>query len=369
MMNREDRKELIEGLTETFDVSGFEKLLSQRFDTRLDRITARSAPMTHIIQNVLIVAERAGWTRDLVEAAYEERPQNQKLASSYEKLGLAPVVSIQDGGSGALKVDGASSEDGLERGRVDSQFLGLARWRDKLVKVEARTCRVELGGWAVATGFLVGPDTLLTCYHVLERVIRRQENASDVRFRFDYKALPDGSQSAGLVVSPALDWLVDASPYAPTEGKSQPESSLPGADELDHALIRLDHPVGSRPITRESSGGSPRGWIRVPDSDPEAGSTLLIVQSTIGGHLKVFVDAVGTSRSNEQRTRLRYATNTEAGSSGAPVFNEDWTLIAMHQLGDPGFGQAAFNQGIPIGAIRERLERVGKLEALGGDPP
>ena len=63
--------------------------------------------------------------------------------------------------------------------------------------------------------------------------------------------------------------------------------------------------------------------------------------------------------------RVRYATNTEGGSSGSPCFNKDWDLIALHHYGDPAFGQPKYNQGIPIGKIREHLRGKGAEAALG----
>jgi V8-like Glu-specific endopeptidase len=31
---------------------------------------------------------------------------------------------------------------------------------------------------------------------------------------------------------------------------------------------------------------------------------------------------------------VRYAVNTEPGTSGSPVFDKDWRLVALHHLGD-----------------------------------
>jgi V8-like Glu-specific endopeptidase len=54
---------------------------------------------------------------------------------------------------------------------------------------------------------------------------------------------------------------------------------------------------------------------------------------------------------------LRYTTNTQPGSSGSPVFDFEWNLVALHHLGDPAFDKltAEFNQGIPANAIRRMI--------------
>jgi V8-like Glu-specific endopeptidase len=71
---------------------------------------------------------------------------------------------------------------------------------------------------------------------------------------------------------------------------------------------------------------------------------------------------------NHTGTRVRYRTNTEAGSSGSPCFDINWNLIALHHLGDPNYDQLhkpEYNQGIPISAIVQLLEHRGIRDQLG----
>jgi V8-like Glu-specific endopeptidase len=70
---------------------------------------------------------------------------------------------------------------------------------------------------------------------------------------------------------------------------------------------------------------------------------------------------------NANQTRLRYKTNTESGSSGSPVFEQHWNLIALHHSGDPDFSKfhhPQYNQGVPIGLIVELLRKHEKYDAL-----
>ena len=68
-------------------------------------------------------------------------------------------------------------------------------WREKIALIEGQVCRVEVGGNAAGTGFLVGPDAILTCYHVLKPAFESPTIAAAVTFRFDYKILVNGTQS------------------------------------------------------------------------------------------------------------------------------------------------------------------------------
>jgi endonuclease G, mitochondrial len=71
-------------------------------------------------------------------------------------------------------------------------------------------------------------------------------------------------------------------------------------------------------------------------------------------------------------TRLLYETDTDFGSSGAPVFNDQWDVIALHHYGMPSaapvnaVAQPApinVNEGIRISAIYQELEaRSAQLE-------
>ena len=58
---------------------------------------------------------------------------------------------------------------------------------------------------------------------------------------------------------------------------------------------------------------------------------------------------------------LRYRSPTEAGSSGSPVFDDNWGLIGLHHATGreyprlQGGGTHAANEGIRLDAVRNRL--------------
>ena len=62
--------------------------------------------------------------------------------------------------------------------------------------------------------------------------------------------------------------------------------------------------------------------------------------------------------------KLHYRTPTEPGSSGSPVFNDQWELIALHHAGRADMrklnglaGTYEANEGISIHAIRAGIAR------------
>ncbi|HLL81721.1 MAG TPA: serine protease, partial [Longimicrobium sp.] len=156
------------------------------------------------------------------------------------------------------------------------------------------------------------------------------------------------------------------------EKQGRPDDVPPSPDELDHALLRLDRAFGAEPADPGNAQGEPRGWVAVPSAAPAIapGMPIFILQHPLAQPLKLAIDTQGVQVVNPGGTRVRYATNTESGSSGSPCFDANWGLVALHHYGDPAFQHpATYNQGIPIGAIRERLRRVGKEGVLGGVSP
>jgi V8-like Glu-specific endopeptidase len=64
------------------------------------------------------------------------------------------------------------------------------------------------------------------------------------------------------------------------------------------------------------------------------------------------------------RTHVHYRSPTEPGSSGSPVFDNQWALIALHHAGaidtprlNKHGGSYAANEGIRVSAIVEALRR------------
>ncbi|SDR37832.1 Trypsin-like peptidase domain-containing protein [Rhizobiales bacterium GAS113] len=215
-------------------------------------------------------------------------------------------------------------------------------------------CRIEINGKPTGTGFLVGPDSVLTNFHVVEKVLGGDNKfTAAVSCRFDFAEAESGGVDAGTsvgVASPCLDW----SRYGAAENTSDPSSSLPEADELDYALLKLDHSVGNRPAP---GAWGKRGWITIPAKAPSLSrdSPLIIIQHPLTGPKVADRNDKGVVGLNPRNNRLIYVNETYPGSSGAPCLTADYELVALHHYGDPAWVAAPRRQGVPIWLIRDRL--------------
>ena len=135
---------------------------------------------------------------DLVSAACQARPRNVTLQEVAAGIGLGAAPA---------------SISGLERFIAESApFVDAGTWRAQLGELETQVCRVEvpagprsIGG----TGFLVGPDILLTNFHVVRTLVDNMADPRRVQLRFDHKRAEDGTVvNAGTVFGLSDDWLV-----------------------------------------------------------------------------------------------------------------------------------------------------------------
>lgn len=186
--------------------------------------------------------------------------------------------------------------------------------------------RTGLAGrlWS-GTGFLVGPDLLLTNHHVLPE----PACLAQAIFRFNYED----------------DFFGKAQPvreFTPRVGGIYHANAVP-----DYALVQL-----------EGEPGREWGWISLIPGRIARDERANIIQHPGGRPKEIsiqnnFVAYVGAEV-------VQYVTSTEKGSSGSPVFNDGWELVALHRAGgmlpEPETGRRYFrNEGVRIDRILEDL--------------
>lgn len=334
-----------EALRDAFSVPRLKEMVRFGLDKRLDDISVADN-FRQIVFDLLQDAEMSGYTMLLLDAARRSQPGNERLLAFALQFRLSAATPEQER---------------IVRERL--KFIQVSRWRSRLGEVEVQVCRVETGT-SFGTGFLVGPDLVMTNHHVVADVLNGLTRPLNVVFRFDYRLLPDGKTlNPGTTFKMhASEWRVDDSPFSEDD-----------PDKLDYALLRLDASPGSMPVNPKEPGGQLRGWFMVPAGQVAVnpGDPLHIVQHPDARPLELALDTEAVIGLYGNGTRVRYRTNTEPGSSGSPCCDANWELVALHHVGDPSYGSLSkkgnWNQGILFDAIVKRL-RFHKLGELLNQP-
>ncbi|NEP89029.1 MAG: trypsin-like peptidase domain-containing protein [Okeania sp. SIO2C2] len=184
------------------------------------------------------------------------------------------------------------------------------------------------------TGFLVTPNLVLTNNHVLPN----SELVKNTLFRFNYEE----------------DF----------QGKAQQVSEYQGKiGGIFHTNEALDYTL----VEISGQPGKECGYLPLASRDVRVDQRVNIIQHPAGQPKQIslqnnFVQYV-------DKNIVQYITSTMPGSSGSPVFNNNWEVVALHHAGgnipEPATGKKYYrNEGIWIGSIlRDLPEELKKLLA------
>lgn len=195
---------------------------------------------------------------------------------------------------------------------MPSWFLSRgSELRRTVARVRARTAS---GKDKKGTGFLVGPRLLLTNAHVLDWTDIGEESAEAILphslVEFDYEEQFNGSMMAVSTFRLEPTTLCLFSPW----------------DHLDYVLVAL------APLSKEGIDIAAFGYnLLAGDTGKIAkGEPVFIVQHPSGHPKQVVLQNCRLIDRDETVPYLTYEADTEAGSSGAPVFNRQWEVVALH---------------------------------------
>lgn len=186
------------------------------------------------------------------------------------------------------------------------------------------------GNMAVGTGFLIDQDVLLTNHHVLPN----NEAAIGARVQFNYqKDLANNLQT------------ID-------EYRCDPGSLFFTDPALDFTIVKLQNKPGAK-----------WGFIGIPNEiNISVGEDVFIIQHPRGREKMVSLsENTVTSILNN---KVQYMTDTLGGSSGSPVFNDSWELVALHHAAISDGSGKVINEGIAIGEIKKRLLSLMRLAPI-----
>jgi V8-like Glu-specific endopeptidase len=180
--------------------------------------------------------------------------------------------------------------------------------------------RTSFERWS-GTGFLIANDLLLTNNHVLPSA----DLLSNILIRFNYEENFKGEAQ-------------------------QPHEYHAKLNSAFHTDVNLDYTI----LQIEGLPGAKWGWLSLVPRVIRKDDRVNIVQHPNGQPKQIsmqnnFVQYVGGNV-------VQYVTSTLPGSSGSPVLNDNWEVVALHHAGgtvrEPTTLRSYFrNEGILIGSI------------------
>ena len=190
---------------------------------------------------------------------------------------------------------------------VFSNFIELISMAKKKVgRIAVKQRGKPLG---CATGFMVSPRLLLTNWHVFKTIDRVGESEIQFGYELDIYGNPPGTY---------------------TSFRLRAETFYHSCKELDYCFVAVD-PVD---VTGKTSIND-IGYLyldpalgKLGDEDKEA---LNIIHHPDGDFKQLSI------RENLFKkitpTTIWYESDTAPGSSGSPVFNDQWQIVALHHMG------------------------------------
>jgi endonuclease G len=224
--------------------------------------------------------------------------------------------------------------DFLERGRMAGASVALVSVRRYDHQQPSRKPPVE------GTGWMIGPRLMITAHHVVNARGDGEADASD----------PDLHKQASSATA-TFDY--DGEGH---EGRRIEVDALEACDpQLDFALLRLKTDPEVPPL--ELAEHPPR-------IDERHHPPLNIIQHPQGRPKQVALRNNLATTAKGRPTDLGYFSDTEIGSSGAPVFDDNWRVVAIHRAYAPlakvenfqGHQTAVANVGTRMDKIREYLQ-------------
>lgn len=277
---------------------------------------------------------------DLVQASKKDRDKVRRLVVQGRRREAEPDQNrLRRFNETKIKKIVPSGAESIQGPTMDLQgafFLQEgANVRRSIAYVEVNT--PESSG--LGTGFMVSPQLFLTCQHV----IRNANAARGTQITFDREMNERG------IPSSTTTFLLDPDKFA----------LFSDEQELDYALIAVGRSNSGEGILRDfgccALSSSPDRHV--------IGMNVNIIQHPRGWPKMISVrNNILTLRTSNT---LLYETDTDEGSSGAPVLNDEWDLIALHHWGQPFLEKfddegrpvpLTVNEGVRISAIYSDLQ-------------
>lgn len=247
----------------------------------------------------------------------------------------------------------------------------------RLMQACDHVCRIAIDGKHRGSGILIRPNVVATAGHVIARLLTETGQSTpdslkrlEITFFDADDLLADGAVQTAKPITASLhqQWLIHYSPPAPNEsdetyaidctvGIAAPDGPW------DLALVRLSAPPRAglsghrmrRASLREETGVH---ILHHPGNPMGAPMGLLWSIGTVTDYLG-------------EPTPLRWLhnANTDGGSSGAPCFDTEWRVVALHQAGPKVITTTPQrNRAVPIYAWADNVDHLLKIKDIDPTP-
>ncbi|AFZ38292.1 DNA/RNA non-specific endonuclease (plasmid) [Stanieria cyanosphaera PCC 7437] len=303
-----------------------ERAASRRVESARDRIQNAKE---HIANGTSLRAET-----DLNRAL-----ERVKVVANVNAATAAKIVNYENPADLGLTGESLRKAEAIQGNTAD--YVGVAWLEAGRIASNAVARIIFRDGEPRGTGFLVSDQLLLTNNHVIED--KDRATGLIVEFRYEIRL--------GETAPAPIRFELDSSTFFVTEDR----------DDLDFTLIALGRQL-TPGVNLTDFGCCP---ISSSSAKHSVGEPVTIVQHPDGYYKQVVL------RENRIVHRgdnvLHYIADTEGGSSGSPVFNDAWQVVALHHWGSPHREQSAdtnVNEGIRISAIVTELQtRSGRMNS------
>lgn len=231
--------------------------------------------------------------------------ETRSLSSTDQRSGRRRLLSSQTG-------DRVLADQRLERilagnDLTDISYLAIGLLRARAVGRIVIRRNGQLLGYA--TGFLAAPGVLITNEHVFSD----PQTVRDSLLQLNYERTVSGEETQPAVFQLQL---------------TAPPIINP---QLDLAV------VGVRPTSQTGQPLADFGWLTLNPAPGKAfiGEYLTIIQHPQGERKQICVRENKLLKYSDTEPYLWYQTDTVSGSSGSPVFNTTWDVVALHHQSIP----------------------------------
>ena len=246
-----------------------------------------------LVNLILILAER-----------YEEEYLGIQLSALADRATII-LSDISYADAARYITAGAPEESSHPGGQAGfEQIIGISSlknilWLQQGLKAANSVCRLLLANGGRGTGFLISSNLLLTNNHVVATAVDAETTVAEFNFQHDI------------------------------EGRMKKTSRYVLDADIFRTNIALDYTL----VGIKQDANKPRldSWGIVAcnsQAEPVTGEHLVIIQHP-GGEPKQIAMTENYVKSVSS-PYIRYTTDTRPGSSGAPVFNDAWQVVALH---------------------------------------